>query len=211
MKRQELLSSCLQKGVSSFFQCVSTAIGSLPSSGREAVMAKRDVGTKPVPGSSGSQVPPAKKARKAQSNGRAKGATAKPLEVPPSLLSVAQPEGVGPKSAEEAATRVSGAGALQATPHAATKVPKAGVLEKAQKKRKLATGDAGPGEPKGKKLKVQSDLKVPKKKKKSKSPGSTNMPKKKEGKEKKSSKNRRLIPPSLAFNLPLGCLTSHTL
>ncbi|KAJ6667916.1 hypothetical protein lerEdw1_016237 [Lerista edwardsae] len=180
------------------------AIGSLPSSGREAVVAKRAVGAKPVPGGSGSQVPPAKKARKAQSNGRAKGATAKPCQVPPALLPVVQPEGIGSKCADEAATGVSGAGAqgdLQAAPQAATKAPKAakaskaGVLEKPQKKRKLATGDAGPGEPKGKKLKVQSGLEVPKKKKKKpKSSSSTNTPPKKEGKEKKSSKNKRLTP-----------------
>ncbi|XP_066469426.1 treacle protein isoform X2 [Tiliqua scincoides] len=166
-------------------------------SGRDAVVAKKAVGAQTVPGSIGKPAPPAKKARKAQSNGRAKGATAKSVQ----MLSVVPPEGVGSKSEEEAVTQVSSAGAqgdTPATPHKATKAQKtpkaskAGAMEKPPKKRKLATGAAGLGEPKRKKLKGQSGLEVPKKKKKkSKSSSGTNTPKKKEGKEKKSNKKKK--------------------
>lgn len=184
------------KSVSSFFLFVPTEIGLLPSFARDAVGVKKAVRATMVPGSIGSPVPPVKKARKTQSNGKAKGAKAKPIQ----MLSAVPSDGVGSKSGEEAMTQGPDAGAQEGTPatlHTTTKAQKTskasktGATEKKSKKRKLATGDAGLGEPKGKKLKVKSGLEVPeKKKKKSKSSSSIGTPKKKEGKEKKSNKSK---------------------
>ncbi|XP_061473353.1 treacle protein isoform X2 [Rhineura floridana] len=175
-------------------------MGSLSSSGREAVEAKVGKGAvagKRGPGSIGSKAASAKKAAaKAQSNGKAKGTPAGQL--PLALLSKVHPMGV---SSEEAVARDPVAAAqedTQATPVVAVKTPKpsksskAGVKEKPSKKRKLAAVEAGLGEPKGKKRKAQSGLEVPKKKKKkAKSSSSIKTPKKKDGKEKKSDKKKK--------------------
>ncbi|XP_053155553.1 treacle protein isoform X2 [Hemicordylus capensis] len=166
-------------------------LGSLPSPGKEAVTAKGAVAGKAGPRSLGLKASAAKKAlAKTQSNGKDRVAAA----IQP-LLPAVQPEGVSSGSESEEAVAQGHAQATSAVPAKApkaTKPSKAGKKEKQPKKRKLAPGDAGPGERKGKKRKVQSDLELlEKKKKKSKSSSSTKSPKKKDGKEKKSDKKKK--------------------
>ncbi|XP_032996185.1 treacle protein [Lacerta agilis] len=179
-----------------------TEIGPLPSSGKEVARtkgAKGEKARKKGVGSISSKAASAKKAAaKAQSNGSTKRNPAGQL--PLTLLTSTQTAPVG---SEEAAAQVPGAAAQgepQATPVAAVKPPKAtksskaGAKEKPSKKRKLAAGDAGLGEPKGKKLKTKSDVEVPKKqkmKKKSKSATGSEKPKEKGSKKKKASKKKK--------------------
>ncbi|CAI5766754.1 isoform X2 [Podarcis lilfordi] len=179
-----------------------TEIGPLPSSGKEVARTKGAKGAtarKKGAGSIGSKATSAKKAAaKAQSNGSTKRNPAGQL--PLTLQASTQTTQVG---SEEAAAQAPGAAAQgepQATPVAAVKRPKAtksskaGAKEKPSKKRKLAAGDAGLGEPKGKKLKAKSGVEVPKKlkkKKKDKSSTGSETPKKKGSKEKKADKKKK--------------------
>ncbi|XP_077780741.1 treacle protein [Podarcis muralis] len=176
-----------------------TEIGPLPSSGKEVAKTKGAAARKKGAGSVGSKAASAKKAAtKAQSNGSTK---RKPAgQLPLTLQASTQTAQVG---SEEAAAQAPGAAAQgepQATPVAAVKRPKAtksskaGAKEKPSKKRKLAAGDAGLGEPKGKKLKAKSGVEVPKKlkkKKKDKSSTGSETPKKKGSKEKKADKKKK--------------------
>ncbi|KAH0629838.1 hypothetical protein JD844_012257 [Phrynosoma platyrhinos] len=190
-------------GLTTDFNFVFTEIASLPASGKQTVVVKGATGKGAVagektPGRDGSKASTAKKATaKTQSNGKAKGTPA--ANLPLTLLSKVHPAEIGSKSNEGAVAQVPGTGAQEST-GGAMKTPKAtsksGEKKKPSKKRKLAAGEAVPGEPKEKKQKGQSILDMltkKKKKKKSKSSDVTKPPKNKDVKEKKSDKSKNVV------------------